>query len=47
MTPHLNITDNQAVKPIMAFLASKYCKWQFVEPSNRRVNEGERAIGEA
>jgi hypothetical protein len=34
MKPTLNITDNQAVKPIKAFLARKDYKWQFVEPSN-------------
>ena len=43
MKPTLNITDNQAVKPIKvkAFLARKDCKWQFVEPSNHRVNAAE------
>ena len=44
MKPTLNITGNQAVKPIKAFLARKDCKWQFVEPSNHRVNAVERAI---
>jgi len=38
MKPTLNITDNQAVKPIKAFLVRKDCKWRFVEPSNHRVN---------
>ena len=44
MKPTLNITDNQAVKPIKEFLARKDCKWQFVEPSNHQVNAAERAI---
>jgi len=44
MKSTLNITDNQAVKPMKAFLARKDCKWQFVEPSNHHVNVAERAI---
>ena len=44
MKSTLNITDNQAVKPIKVFLARKDCKWQFVEPSNHRVNAAEQAI---
>ena len=42
--PTLNVTDNQATKLIKAFLKTKEFKWQFVEPSNHRVNAAERAI---
>ena len=42
--PKFNVTDNQATKPIKKFLQTKECKWQFVEPSNHRVNAAERAI---
>ena len=42
--PTLNVTDNQATKPIKAFLKSENCKWQFVEPYNHRVNAAEHAI---
>ena len=42
--PLLNITDNQATKPLKKFLKEKKCKWQFVEPNNHRVNAAERAI---
>lgn len=42
--PRLNVTDNQAVRPLKAFLKTKECKWQFVEPHNHRVNAAERAI---
>ena len=40
----LNVTDNQTTRPITAFLQTKKCKWQFVEPSNHRVNATERAV---
>ena len=40
----LNVTDNQAAQPLKAFLETKECKWQFVEPHNHRVNAAERAI---
>ena len=43
-TPTFNVTDNQATTPIKAFLKKKNCQWQFVEPSNHRVNAAERAI---
>ena len=43
-TPTFNVTDNQATTPIKAFLKKKNCNWQFVEPSNHRVNAAERAI---
>ena len=42
--PKLNVTDNQATKPIKKLSKKKDCKWQFVEPSNHRVNAAERAI---
>ena len=42
--PKFNVTDNQAAKPIKEYLAKEDCKWQFVEPSNHRVNVAERAI---
>ena len=42
--PLLNITDNQATKPLKKFLTEKKCKWQFVESNNHRVNAAERAI---
>ena len=42
--PLLNVTDNQAVRPLEAFLKTKECKWQFVEPHNHRVYATERAI---
>ena len=42
--PLLNVTDNQAAQPLKAFLKTKECKWQFVEPHNHRVNAAERAI---
>ena len=44
LNPRLNITDNQAVRPLKAFLKTKDCNWQFVEPHNHRVNAAERAI---
>ena len=34
----LNITDNQATKPLKKFLTEKTCKWHFVEPNNHQVN---------
>ena len=42
--PSFNVTDNQATKPIKAYLKNENAKWQFVEPSNHRVNAAERAI---
>jgi hypothetical protein len=42
--PKLNITDNQAVGPLKQYLDKQDCRWQFVEPSNHRVNAAERAI---
>ena len=39
-----NVTNNQAARPIKAFLKTKKCKWQFVYPSKHRVNAAERAI---
>ena len=42
--PMLNVTDNQAARPLNAFLKTKQCKWQFVEPHNHRVYATERAI---
>ena len=40
----LNITDNQATKPLKKFLTEKKCNWQFLEPNNHQVNSVERAI---
>ena len=42
--PKFNVTDNQAATAIKKFLTKEKCKWQFVEPSNHRVNAAERAI---
>ena len=42
--PTLNVTDNQATRPLKKYLKTKNCKWQFVEPHNHRVNAAERAI---
>ena len=42
--PAFNVTDNQAVKTIKAYLKAQDCNYQFVEPSNHRVNATERAI---
>jgi hypothetical protein len=42
--PQLNITDNQAVTALKAYLHTKNCEWQFVEPNNHRINAAERAI---
>ena len=39
--PKLNVTDNQVARPLKAFLKTKQCKWQFVEPHNHRVNAAE------
>ena len=43
-TPTLNVTDHQAAQRIKTYLATKKCRWQFVEPSNHCVNAAERAI---
>eukprot|EP00804_Cyclotella_cryptica_P028748 CCRYP_008238-RA/>CCRYP_008238-RA protein AED:0.39 eAED:0.39 QI:0/-1/0/1/-1/1/1/0/283 len=42
--PMFNVTDNQAMTPIKAYLKTEDCKWQFVEPNNHRVNAVERTI---
>ena len=42
--PKLNVMDNQAARPLKAYLKTKQCKWQFVDPHNHRVNAAERAI---
>ena len=42
--PTFNVTDNQATTPIKNYLKKANCRWQFVEPSNHRVNAAERAI---
>ena len=42
--PLLNVTNNQAARLLKAFLKTKECNWQFVEPHNHRVNAAERAI---
>ena len=42
--PTFNVTDNQATTPLKAYLKKEDCKWQFVEPTNHRVNAAERAI---
>ena len=42
--PTFNVTDNQCTKPIKAFLKKENCKWQFVEPTNHRINAAKRAI---
>ena len=40
----MSVTDNQAIRPLKAYLKEDTCKWQFAEPSNYRVNAAERAI---
>ena len=42
--PTFNVSDNQASAPIKKFLQKENCRWQFVEPTNHRVNAAERAI---
>ena len=42
--PTINVTDNQVARPIKEYLRTQECEWQFVEPSNHRVNAAERAI---
>ena len=42
--PTLNITDNQAVRPLKEYLKSEDCAWQFVKSANHCVNATERAI---
>lgn len=42
--PRLNVTDNQAARPLKAYLKLKECKWQFVKPHNHCVNTVKRAI---
>ena len=42
--PTFNATNKQATKPIKAFLKTEHCDWQFLEPTNHRVNAAERAI---
>ena len=39
-----HVTDNQCTKSIKVFLKKENAKWQFVEPTNHRVNAAERAI---
>lgn len=42
--PRLNVTDNQATTPLKGYLRQKECRWQFVEPTNHRVNAAAPAI---
>eukprot|EP00804_Cyclotella_cryptica_P006049 CCRYP_000271-RA/>CCRYP_000271-RA protein AED:0.21 eAED:0.21 QI:0/0/0/1/0/0/7/0/881 len=42
--PAFNVTDNQAATPTKKYLSTEQASWQFVEPSNHRVNATERAI---
>ena len=42
--PTFNVTENQAVTPLKKYFRAQNCRWQFVEPSNHRVNAAERAI---
>ena len=42
--PQFNVTDNQAANSIKRYLTQQKCKWQFVKPTNHRVNAAERAI---
>ena len=42
--PTFNLTDNQATKPIKAFLKTERCDWQSVEPTNHHVNAEESSI---
>ena len=42
--PTFNVTDNQAKNPVKDFLRKEDCDWQFVEPTNHRVNAAERDI---
>ena len=36
--PTFNVTNNQATKPVKAFLKTEKCDREFVEPTNHRVN---------
>jgi hypothetical protein len=42
--PTFNVTDNQAMTRIKAFLKKDRCKWQCFELSNHRVNAAEHTI---
>ena len=42
--PQFNVTDNQAANSIKRYLKTQECQWQFVEPTNHRVNAAKRAI---
>ena len=42
--PQFNVIDNQDTTPLKAYLKKEDCTWQFVEPTNYRVNAAERAI---
>ena len=42
--PTFKVTKSQCTKPIKALLQKENCKWQFVEPTNHRVNAAEHAI---
>jgi hypothetical protein len=42
--PQRNITDNQAVTALKAYLHAENCEWQFVESNNHHVNAAEQAI---
>ena len=42
--PQFNMTDNQATTPLKAYLTKVDCAWQFVKPTNHRVNAAEQAI---
>ena len=37
-TAAFDVTGNHATTPIKAYLKKKHWRWQFVEPSNHRVN---------
>ena len=39
--PTFNVMDIQTTTPLKEYLAKENCAWQFVEPTNHRVNAAE------
>ena len=39
--PTFNVMDKQATTLLKEYLAKENCAWQFVEPTNHRVNTAE------
>ena len=40
----INITNNQAVRPVKEYLRTQGCTWQFFEPANNRVQAAKRVV---